>query len=124
MRVFAGFLEEICQIHLKSAVGIARKTNGLNKGFVVTFRVKIGAVNAAKVDKVERGATHNEHRFKFIFFGNVRKVNDRTAFGTHFKLTNAAKLAIDQCLVGQELGAKGNTAKVSNCFLFFFITFS
>ena len=60
MRVFAGLFEEICQIHFKSAVGISRKTDGFDENFIVTFCIKVGTVNTAKVNEIKCSSAENK----------------------------------------------------------------
>ena len=90
--MFAGVVEKSCQIHFPSSVGISGKTDGFDERFIGAFGVKEGAVNTAKVNKIQNAATQNEKGFKFIFFGRPGKVQDFAALGVHGKLANAFQI--------------------------------
>ena len=104
--MFAGYFEEICQIHFVSAVGISRKTDGFDERFIVAIGVEKRAVNAAEVDKVEGCASHDEHWLKFVAVGHGGKVNDPAAACVHGELANASQLSVYQRLIRQKLGLK------------------
>ena len=117
--VLTGFLEEICQIHFISAVGIFGKSDRLDQGLVVTFRIEERAVNAAEIDKIQRGTSHNEHGLKFIAVRNRGEVQNFSALAIHLELTNALQLSVDQSLVSQQLRVEGNGTTRADQFLLF-----
>ena len=120
IRVFAGLFEEICQIHFVSSVGIGRKTDGFDQNWVLVLGIEKCAVNAAKVDKIEGGSSHDEHWFKFVPIRNVRKMEDPSAVLIHCELTNALQFSVYQRLVSQKLALKGNAATGAQSFLLLF----
>ena len=115
--VFAGVFEEICQINFVSAVGISRKTNGFDQGFVFAFSIKIGVMHTAKVDKVQRGASHDEHWLKFVGVRNGGKVHDATAVSAHRELTDASQFSVHQRLIRKHFRAKWDLAACAKGFL-------
>ena len=117
IRVFARLFEEICQIHFVSAVGIGRKTDGLDQNWIIVLGIEKCAVHAAKVDKIEGGSSHDEHWFKFVAIGNVGKMKDFSAVLIHGKLANALQFPVYQRLISQKLALKGNTAASAKCLL-------
>ena len=119
--MFAGFLEEICQIHFPSIVGISGKTNGFDQNFVVAIGVEKSGVNAAKVDKVQGRATHHEHGLKLVAVGKMCKIQNFSALPVHFKLADPADLAVHDCLVGQRLHAEGDSAAAAEGLLLLLI---
>ena len=108
--VFTGLFEEICQIHFVSAVGIGRKTDSFDQNLVFVFGIEKCTVNAAKVDKVKRGTSHDEHWFKFVAVGDMGKMEDPSAVLIHGELANALELTVNQRLVRQQLGLIGDLA--------------
>ena len=118
--MFAGIVEESCQIHFPTAVGISGKTDCFDEGFVIARGVKKSAMNAAKVNKIQNRAPQDEKGFKFIFFGHPGKVENSAAFGVHGKLANAFQVAVPCGVVCHGFGAVGNVAKAANALLFRF----
>ena len=119
--MFAGFFEEICQIHFPSAVGIFGKPDRFYENFIIAGGVEESRVHAAKVDKVESGATHDEHGFKLILIGYVGKMADPSAVLVHGELANAFQFALHQSLVGQCLPTVGNAATSAKLLLLLLI---
>ena len=118
--MLAGFLEEICQIHFPSAVRIPRKTDCLDERFVGIIRVEKGAMNTAKVDKIERGASHDEHWFKLVKGRRFAKIQDSSAVLVHGELADSAEFSLHKRLICERLGAEGNVAASTECFLLLF----
>ena len=120
MGMLAGFFEEICQIHFPSAVRISRKTDGFDERLIGIFGIEEGAVNAAKVDKIERSASHDEHWLKFVELGSLGKIEDPTAVVVHRELANTAEFPLNECLVCERFGAKGHAAARTESLLLLF----
>lgn len=120
MGMLAGFFEEICQIHFPSAVRISRKTDGFDECFVGIFGIEKGTVNAAKVDKIERGTSHDEHWLKFVEVGHLGKIKDPTAVLIHRELADTAEFSLNESLICERLRAEGHaTARAERLLLFF-----
>lgn len=118
--MFAGIVEKSCQIHFVSALGISGKTDGFDERFLVAFGVEKGAMDAAEVDKIERGATEDEKGLKIVFFGNPCKIDDPAATGIHCELADPAEIAVNGGAVREHFGAVGNFANAAEAFLFAF----
>ena len=115
--MFAGIVEEPCQIHFVSSLGISGKTDGFDERFIVAYRVEKGFVNAAKVDKVQNAATENEKGLEIVFFGDPCKVDDLTAFMVHRKLTDAAELTVARGAVSERFGTVRDSAESAKALL-------
>ena len=121
MGVFAGFFEEICQIHFPSSVFVFGESNRFDENFIVAIGVEKCNVYAAQVDEVQRGATHDEHRLKFMTIGHGRKVKDLSPLRVHFELADAADFSINNGFVGKCLGTEGNSAPRAEQLLLLFL---
>ena len=119
MPVLAGLVEKSRQIDLIATVLVLAEANGKNERFVVVRRVEVGAVYAAKIDEIEGGSSHHEHRFKLIRIGEVGEIDDATAVLIHRKLANSAQFSVHRCAVGEKLGAVfDSTARAKRLLLF------
>ena len=103
-------LEEVGEIHFISAGVVFAEADCLDKSLVVVDGIKEGKVNAAEIDEIESGAPHYEHGLKLVGVGKVGEIHDPATVLIHGKLANALQLTVHQCLVGQQLGVKGNAA--------------
>ena len=86
--VLAGLVEEVCQIYLVSACLVFAKANGADQGFVIVVGIEECAMHAAKINKVERGASHNEHSLKIVSSLSGCEVVYHSALGAESELTH------------------------------------
>ena len=112
---------ECWQGSLKKSVGIFRKTDCFDEDLIFVFRIEKCAMNAAKIDKIQCRASHDEHRLKLIEIGNVCKIDDSAALCIHGELANAAQFALYKCLVGEHFHAIGKIASRAKRLLLLFI---
>ena len=119
MGMLARLFEEICQIHFVSICVVFSESDRLDQCFIFIICVEKGAVNTAKIDEIECGASHDEHRLEFIRTRSMSKINDLSTVCVHFELTYTAQFAVYQRAVGKQLGTKGNVAQATDFRLFF-----
>ena len=121
--VLTGFLEEICQIHFISAVGIFGKSDRFDQGLVVTFRVEKRMMNAAKIDEIQRSAAHDEHGLEkatlrvLLLCGGGGEIVEHTALGGQLELAYAHQDVVEEGGVGQQIGAEGDAAQAAELLL-------
>ena len=94
--VLAGVLEKIGEVNIVYAVVVLFKSYGAQKRVVCFVRQVFRVVNTAKVYKIQRGAPHNEQRFKIIFSLNECYIVDFSAVWSELKLAHARKSLVDR----------------------------
>ena len=111
--MLAGSTEKISQIHFKAAIRILSEADCVQKlgtwdGFVTVVK---GAMNAAQVNKIQCGASHDEQRFVVDWAARDRsEMIDHTALGGELELADANEHLVDRCLIGQQFCFERNTA--------------
>jgi len=61
--------EKAFEIDLPDTFLVLRKADGAEQRRIGGFSAEESTVNAAQIDKIERSASHHEHRLKITAFG-------------------------------------------------------
>ena len=109
--------EEVSQIHVKNTVCIFGEADGARQRLIKAFRNQLGIVNAAKINEIESGASHNEHGLKVIFFGKLCNIVYLAAAVGQLKLTHSHKHVVNRGAIGQGIGAEENATSGAIQFL-------
>ena len=120
MGMFAGFLEEICQIHFIATVVVFSESDCLDQRLVFTFCVEIRAVNAAKIDKIQASSRHDEECFVVMLctLGKIfGKIGDMSDAVMKMELTDPNQIIVNTSLVCHAFCAEWNSTAKANGFL-------
>ncbi len=120
--MLAGLVEKALKVHLKSAVGIFRKPDSADKSLVGALAIEKSAMNAAKVDEIERSSAHYEKRLKgvarIVFCGgNIVK---NSALARKLELANTRESAVIVGGVSKKLRFIFNAASLADALLLAF----
>jgi hypothetical protein len=119
--MLAGLLEEICQIHLVSSVGIFGKADRADERFIVAGSIKKRTMHTAQINKIKGCAPHHEHWFEFVGVRDPTEGANAAALGVHRKLADAAELTVDEGFICHQRSLVSHAATGTEQLLFVFI---
>ena len=110
MVVLAGMQEKVLQIHLENAVLVFLEANRLKERLVGLLGSIDGLMDTAKVDKIERGASHQKDGLEVLYAGHESEIKDLANLACRAELTDSDEIIVNRRGVGKCIGTIRNAA--------------
>ena len=99
--VLAGVIEKALQTDLQLSVFIRAEADSADKCFIAQRSLIIRGLGAAKLHKIQRGASHDEHRLKILVAGEGIERQHMPAVGVDRKLAHTDEFTFRIGTVGK-----------------------